>query len=66
MWYNGTLNLDRNEGRIMTGRVQSKVVTAAAREALIERGVTIEVIGEIVLAMQTRYNPELTLEGMHV
>ena len=46
----------------MTERVQSKVVTAAAREALIERGVSIEEIGEIVLAMQSPYNPELTLE----
>ena len=46
----------------MTGRVQSKVVTSAAREALIERGVTIEDIGQIVQAMQIPYNPELTLE----
>ena len=36
----------------MTERVQSKVVTEAAREALIERGVSIESIGEIVQAMQ--------------
>ena len=50
----------------MAERVQSKVVTEAAREALIERGVSIESIGEIVLAMQTEYNPELTLkECMH-
>lgn len=42
--------------------VQSKVVTAAAREALVERGVTIEAIGEIVHTMQIPYNPELTIE----
>lgn len=54
--------LDWSEGKIMTERVQSKVVTAAARKALIERGVSIEAIGEIVLAMQISYNPELTLE----
>lgn len=46
----------------MTERVQSKVVTAAARKALIERGVSIEAIGEIVLSMQISYNPGLTLE----
>ena len=55
------LNLDRSGEGIMTERVQSKVVTEAAKEALIERGVSIESIGEIVLAMQTEYNPELTL-----
>lgn len=48
--------------RVMTERVQSKVVTAAARKALIERGVTIESIAEIVMSMQIQYNPELTLE----
>lgn len=46
----------------MTERVQSKVVTAAAREALIERGVKIEEIGELVYNMQITYNPELTME----
>lgn len=54
--------MDWSEGKIMTERVQSKVVTAAARKALIERGVSIEAIGEIVLAMQISYNPGLTLE----
>lgn len=53
---------DRGEWETMTERVQSKVVTAAAREALIERGVSIKEIGELVLAMQSPYNPELTLE----
>ncbi len=43
-------------------RVESKVVTAAARAALIERGVSIEAIGEIVYNMQISYNPELTIE----
>lgn len=54
--------LDRGVGEIMTERVQSKVVTAAARAALIERGVSIEAIGEIVYNMQIPYNPELTIK----
>ena len=53
---------DRGEGEMVRERVESKVVTAAARAALIERGVSIEAIGEIVYNMQISYNPELTIE----
>lgn len=47
---------------VMTERVASREVTKAAREALIERGVKIEDIGELVYQMQVMYNPNLTLE----
>lgn len=43
-------------------RVHSQVVTTAARNALIERGVSIEAIAEIVYDMQIPYNKNLTLE----
>lgn len=46
----------------MTERVASRAVTKAAREALIERGVKIEDIGELVYQMQVMYNPDLTFE----
>lgn len=47
---------------MITERVHSKEVTKAARDALLERGVSIEAIAEIVLDMQISFNPELTLE----
>ncbi|WP_075981388.1 phosphatidylglycerophosphatase A family protein [Bacillus massilinigeriensis] len=40
-------------------RVNSKVVTEAARMALVDRGVTVEAIGEIVYEMQAPYNGDL-------
>lgn len=43
-------------------RVHSQVVTLAARNALIERGVSIEAIAEIVYDMQFPYNKNLTLK----
>lgn len=43
-------------------RVHSQVVTAAARNALIERGVSIEAIAEIVYDLQRPYNGNLTLK----
>ncbi|RQW75481.1 phosphatidylglycerophosphatase A [Lysinibacillus composti] len=43
-------------------RVHSQDVTAAAKAALIRRGVKIEDIAEIVHEMQNPYNPGLTLE----
>lgn len=46
----------------MTKRVHSKDVEKAARTLLIERGVTIEDIAEIVYEMQKPYNNELTME----
>lgn len=42
-------------------RVHSQVVTDAARNALIGRGVAIEAIAEIVYDMQSPYNESLTL-----
>ncbi|MFB6465387.1 phosphatidylglycerophosphatase A [Cytobacillus sp. Hz8] len=42
-------------------QVNSKVVTEAARKALIERGVAIEAIGEIVYEMQAPYNQDLDI-----
>lgn len=42
-------------------RVHSREVTRAAREALIDRGVSIEAIAEIVYDMQIPYNPNLTI-----
>lgn len=46
-----------------TKRVHSRVVTRAARNALIERGVPIQAIAEIVLEMQSPYNNGLTMEA---
>lgn len=42
-------------------RVHSQIVTEAARQSLIERGVSIEAIAEIVYDMQIPYNQNLTL-----
>ncbi|USK71243.1 phosphatidylglycerophosphatase A family protein [Peribacillus asahii] len=42
-------------------RVHSREITKAAREALMERGVSIEAIAEIVYEMQIPYNHDLTL-----
>lgn len=44
-----------------TRRVHSHEVTKAAKAALIERGVSLEAIAEIVYEMQFSYNPELTI-----
>ncbi|WP_153125001.1 phosphatidylglycerophosphatase A [Peribacillus tepidiphilus] len=43
-------------------RVHSRDVTKAAKDALIERGVSIEAIAEIVYEMQIPYNKNLTLK----
>lgn len=43
-------------------RVHSRDVTKAAKNALIERGVSIEAIAEIVYEMQIPYNKNLTLK----
>lgn len=43
-------------------RVHSRVVTEAARNALLDRGVTIESIAEIVYEMQAPYNHGLKIE----
>ncbi|MDZ5470388.1 phosphatidylglycerophosphatase A [Bacillus sp. 31A1R] len=42
-------------------RVHSQLVTEAAKSALVERGVSIEAIAEIVYEMQIPYNKNLTL-----
>ncbi|ALC91821.1 phosphatidylglycerophosphatase [Bacillus sp. FJAT-18017] len=42
-------------------RVNSKIVTAAARNSLFERGVSIEAIAEIVYEMQIPYHEGLTI-----
>lgn len=43
-------------------RVHSRIVTEAARNSLIDRGVSIEAIAEIVYDMQIAYNNNLTLK----
>ncbi|MBO8178134.1 phosphatidylglycerophosphatase A family protein [Aeribacillus pallidus] len=43
-------------------RIHSDEVTKAARQRLLDRGVTIEAIAEIVYEMQYPYNPQLTME----
>jgi phosphatidylglycerophosphatase A len=43
-------------------RIHSDDVTKAARQRLLDRGVTIEAIAEIVYEMQYPYNPQLTME----
>ncbi|KGX92731.1 hypothetical protein N781_15590 [Pontibacillus halophilus JSM 076056 = DSM 19796] len=43
-------------------QVHSKEVADAAKQQLVERGVTIESIADIVYNMQHPYNPSLTLE----
>ncbi|MGM7636154.1 phosphatidylglycerophosphatase A family protein [Bacillus sp. Hm123] len=45
----------------MKKRVNSQEVTEAAKQRLLERGVTVEDIAEIVLKMQQPFNKELTL-----
>lgn len=45
----------------MKKRVNSQEVTKAAKQRLLERGVTVEDIAEIVLKMQLPFNTELTL-----
>jgi phosphatidylglycerophosphatase A len=45
----------------MNRRVHSKEVYQAAMAKLADRGVTLEDIAKIVLEMQQRYNPKLTL-----
>lgn len=42
--------------------VHSREVTKAAKEALIDRGVTIEGIADIVYEMQSPYNGEITMD----
>lgn len=42
--------------------VHSKIVTEAARKSLLDRGVTIEAIADIVYEMQNSYNNNLTIE----
>ena len=54
---NGAGKVDRNQGR-----VHSKQVYEATKEALDRRGVTIEEISKIVFEMQIAYNVGLTLE----
>jgi phosphatidylglycerophosphatase A len=46
----------------MKKRVESSVVKEAAIQKLLERGVTLEEIAQIVYEMQIPYNPDLTLE----
>lgn len=50
-----------NWGNIEMKRVHSQVVTQAAKNSLIERGVSIQAIAEIVFEMQIPYNKNLTL-----
>ncbi|WP_100330616.1 phosphatidylglycerophosphatase A family protein [Bacillus xiapuensis] len=45
----------------MKNRVHSQEVTKAAKQRLLERGVTVESIAEIVYAMQHPFTPELTM-----
>lgn len=46
----------------MKRQVHSKEVKAAVLERLAQRGVTVEAIADIVLQMQSPYNPALTLD----
>ncbi|OZM58293.1 phosphatidylglycerophosphatase A [Lottiidibacillus patelloidae] len=46
----------------MKKSIHSKEVEAAARKALLERGVTMEAIAEIVYEMQSPYSDRLTIE----
>ncbi|WP_139490129.1 phosphatidylglycerophosphatase A family protein [Brevibacillus dissolubilis] len=46
----------------MTKQVHSKVVREAALQRLIDRGVNVEDIAEIVFLMQSPYHPNLTME----